>query len=74
MKKYLLIALLLTLSACTSKTEFGDCVGLFDDKKPDLTYKISGWNALMGVIGTSIMFVPTIFVLKDETFCPIGKK
>lgn len=68
------VLLLAVLSACTSATEYGPCVGLFDDKDVKLTYKLSGWNLFMAVIGTSFLFIPTIIVAKDETFCPSGRK
>lgn len=75
MKKAIAITLLAaTLVGCTSSTEFGSCIGLFDDKDPKLTYKLSGWNAFLAVIGTSLFFVPTIIVVANETFCPVGRK
>jgi hypothetical protein len=75
MKKGILAILAaLVFTGCTSSTEYGACVGAFEDKNPALKYNISGWNALMGVIGTSLLFVPTILVVKDATFCPVGVK
>ena len=71
----LLVATLcvLLLAGCTSRTEFGPCIGLADDKDPKLIYKVSGWNIAMGIIFIE-MIVPPILVATDETFCPIGKK
>lgn len=75
MKKIIAILLLASvLSGCTSSTEFGECVGLFDEKNPKLTYKLSGWNAFVAVIGSGLMFIPTIMVVANETFCPVGKR
>lgn len=74
MKKIAMILMLALLAGCTSSTEFGMCVGAFDEKDPKLTYKLSGWNAFLAVIGTSIFFVPTILVIANETFCPVGRK
>jgi hypothetical protein len=72
--KFTMIALMFALLAgCTSKTEFGPCVGLGDDKDPALTYKLSAWNIAMGVIFIELI-APPIFIAVDETFCPIGKK
>jgi len=67
------VVLLILISGCTSKTEFGDCIGLADDKKPDLIYKVSAWNVFVAIIGFE-MIAPPIFVAIDETFCPIGRK
>lgn len=75
MKRAIAMMLMVTvLSGCTSATEFGQCVGMFEDKKQDLTYNISGWNAFVAVLGTSLLFIPTILVIKDQTFCPTGRK
>lgn len=62
------------LAGCTQATDFGPCVGLFDDKDPKLAYKMNGWNVFVAVIGASFFFIPTIFVIKDETFCPVARK
>lgn len=67
----LLIAAL--LAGCTSKTEFGDCIGIADDKKPDLQYKVSAMNVFLAIIFIETVFVPVI-VLVDQTSCPIAKK
>lgn len=74
MKKIAAIVMIVLLAGCTSATEHGQCVGMFDEKDPKLTYKLSGWNAFMAVIGSSLFFVPTIIVVANETFCPVGKK
>lgn len=71
MRIALLTIALVLLSACTSKTEFGPCVGVTDDKDPKLTYKVSVWNAALGVI-FSEMILPPILVLANETYCPIA--
>jgi hypothetical protein len=70
-----LAALLLvaTLAACTSSTEYGKCIGIADDKDPKLHYKLSVWNAFLGFIFVETIIVP-VWVLADETFCPVGKK
>jgi hypothetical protein len=74
MKKILFIALAaLAVSGCTSRTEYGNCVGLGDDKDPALHYKVSVWNAFLGIVFVETIIVP-IFVVVDETFCPVGKK
>ncbi len=69
--KKLLIALLL-FSGCTSSTNGGPCIGAFDTKKPGVEYKLSAWNVGLGIMFFS-MVLPPIFVLADETFCPVEK-
>ncbi len=72
MKTLFLVALLL-LSSCDSVTQFGPCIGIADDKDPNLIYKLSGWNVAMGIIFIETVFVP-IIVLVDNTFCQVGRK
>jgi len=68
------IALILTLAAgCTSQTDFGPCIGAFDEKDPALTYKVSGWNIGMGLLFSEFI-IPPVVVVVDETFCPVGRK
>lgn len=69
--KKLLIALLL-LSGCTSSTNGGPCIGAFDTKRPGVEYKMSEWNVAIAVIFFSAI-LPPIFVLADETLCPVEK-
>lgn len=73
MKKMLCLLAVILLVGCTSKTEFGPCVGAFDEKNPKLQYKVSAWNIGMGVVFFSFV-LPPIFVIVDETFCPVGEK
>lgn len=74
MKRILACLLLIaTLAACTSSTEYGQCIGVADDKDPKLTYKVSVWNAFLGIILVETIIVP-IYVLVDQTFCPVAKK
>jgi len=74
MKLIVLIAMtVLLLVACTSATEFGSCVGAFDNRREDLIYKVSAWNLSIAILGFSLV-VPTVFVIVDETFCPVGKR
>jgi hypothetical protein len=74
MKKILIVALAaMFLAGCTSRTEYGPCVGLGEDQNPALHYKVSVWNAFLGIVFVETVIVP-IFVVVDETFCPVGKK
>jgi hypothetical protein len=72
-KKTLLILAAVFLSGCTSETEFGACIGAFDDKRPELIYKVSANNLVWGILGFSLV-APPIFVIVDQFHCPVGKK
>lgn len=70
--KYLLF-LALFLAGCTSKTDYGPCIGVMDDKNPLLRYKVSTWNVVLAVVFSETLFVP-ILVLVNQTSCPVGVK
>lgn len=74
MKKIMALAAALAfLGGCTERTEFGPCIGAFDEKDPALRYKVEGWNIAMGVIFFELI-APPIIVVTDETFCPVGRR
>lgn len=73
MKRIAAVLILAILAGCASETEYGKCIGAFDEKNPKLEYKLSIRNAVVGVIFFGLV-LPPIFVIADETFCPIGKK
>jgi hypothetical protein len=74
MKKIILCAAIAILAAgCTTKTEYGECIGVLQDKKPDLEYKLSGWNTFLAIVFSETIVVP-IVVVADEFQCPVGKK
>ena len=74
-KKVLLVALAgVMLAGCTTRTEYGECVGLDDgSRKPDLHYKLSGWNIAMAILFAETIVVPIVVVV-DDLYCPIGVK
>lgn len=73
MKKFIAIALiLLFLSGCTTRTSFGECIGITDNPKPNLVYKVSYWNLFMAFIFSETIIVPVVVVF-DSLKCPIGK-
>ena len=74
MKKILLVATMVALlSGCTSSTQYGSCIGIADDKEPNLQYKLSVWNTFLAIIFSETIVVP-IVVLANETYCPVGVK
>lgn len=74
MKKLLLIAAIAAMSVgCTSRTEFGECVGFGKDgADPKLVYRVNSTNVVIGVVAFE-MIAPPIIVALDETYCPVGK-
>lgn len=73
MKKLAIVLMILSTSACTSKTQYGVCIGLNGDEQPNLKYQYSVWNIGMAMLFSSLI-LPPIFVALDEYKCPVGKK
>lgn len=74
MKKSLLaLVAVAMLAGCTTRTEYGACIGLSDDRNPELTYKLSSWNVFLGIIFIETIIAP-IMVVNDSLYCPVGKK
>jgi hypothetical protein len=72
MKKTIVAALMLALLAgCTTKTQYGECIGAFEDKKPGVEYKLSALNLALAIVFSETIVVP-IVVIADETRCPVG--
>lgn len=72
MKRHLTCLLAVALMVgCTSKNEYGDCIGAFDDKKPGVEYKLSIWNTFLAVVFVETVVVP-IVVVANKTRCPAG--
>jgi hypothetical protein len=69
--KSLVVLSVILLTACTNKTEYGSCVGIGDKQNPKLHYKVSAWNVTMGILFVELI-APPIFVVLDETYCPVG--
>ena len=74
MKRITALAVLcFVLSGCTTRTDYGSCVGIADDKDPSLVYKVSAWDLVMGIVFMGLV-APPVFVLVDEFYCPVGRK
>lgn len=71
--KILVILSCFLVTACTTKTQYGSCVGLNGGEDPKLEYKYSAWNLGMG-IGFFGLIIPPIVVVLDELKCPVGVK
>ena len=71
MKLITSLLLVLALTGCASRTEFGDCVGINDKQDPRLVYKLSIRNLIVGVVFFQ-MIAPPIYVVVDQLYCPVG--
>ncbi len=64
--------LIISLTACESSTSYGDCIDVQrNEAKSNLHYKISTQNVIVSVIFIETLWVP-IYVLLEETYCPVG--
>ncbi len=63
--------LLLSFTACASRTEYGSCVGINDKKNPKLEYKCSERNLILSILFAETFVVPVVVVF-DELECPVG--
>jgi hypothetical protein len=74
MKKIALATVLtLTLSGCTSSTEYGECVGITDQKDPTLRYEYNAGNVIVAVAFSETIIIPVIVIFSNLK-CPIAKK
>ena len=76
MKKTMMFALAATLAlmsvGCTSETAYGDCVGLDDNKNPELVYEVDTGNIVVGALLVETLVAP-VYIALEEVYCPIGK-
>lgn len=73
MPRVFMLAVLILLCGCQTYTQYGSCIGAFDDRNPKLQYKVSVRNAVVAVVFIE-MIVPPIKVIVDESLCPVGPK
>jgi len=70
----LLTAVLLTLSlaSCKGSTEFGECVGL-GEQREDLIYELSARNVFWSILGLETIIAPVLWAT-DYAHCPIARR
>lgn len=73
MKTIISLIFIALLAGCTSSTTYGECVGLGEDKNPNLHYKVSVLNVVMAIVFSQTIVVPVV-VAVDEFYCPVGYK
>ena len=67
------LLLLVALSSCTASTEHGECVGIMEEGRPDLNYKLSGRNLAWSILGLEMLFPPVLWAT-DYAMCPSGPR
>ncbi len=72
MKNTIMIMSLLLLASCSGRNEYGECVGLASDKKPNLKYEVSVRNAFWSVVGFQTIIAPILWAT-DYVYCPIAR-
>lgn len=74
MKRLFAISLiLLLLSGCTTRTDYGDCIGAFDERDPTKAYKLDVTNTVVAFLFSWTIFVPVV-VVANQTWCPSANK
>lgn len=75
MKTVAAILLALFVTACTERTQLGECYGILNDeeKRDDLVYRANSWNVILGVVFFETVIVPVV-VFGWETKCPTSRK
>lgn len=76
MKKFT-VALMLCLftfaaSGCRTSTDYGECIGVQDDKNPNLEYHVSVRNTVLGLLFIQAFMIPTAIWLFADFQCPTG--
>lgn len=73
MNKLVSLIMLLSLTACVGRTQYGECVGALGEKNPKYYYEYSGWNIAAAVLLGGSVLVPAIVVF-DRLKCPVAVK
>jgi hypothetical protein len=73
MRMIIIMILVAVLAGCTNSTQYGDCVGIVDERDPNLVYKLSAQNMAVAIIFFELI-APPVIVLADELYCPVGVK
>ena len=57
----------------TTKTDYGECLGLGETQNDSLVYEVDNGNVVLGVIFVESIIAPVYIVFKD-LYCPVGTK
>lgn len=73
MKNLILIGILVFFTGCTTRTQYGRCIGFADTPDQALEYELSWWNAFVAGLFAESIIVP-LYTVAYEIKCPIGYK
>jgi hypothetical protein len=61
------------MMGCSSSTQYGNCVGIGEEQDPNLVYKVSAQNLIVGIVFFELI-APPVLVAVNEFYCPVGVK
>lgn len=73
MNKLIMIILLTTLSACSTRTDLGECIGADDREDKRFLYDVNLKNVIIGILFFQTVLVP-INVVGWNLKCPMELK
>lgn len=59
--------------ACTTRTQYGRCIGVADTPDQALEYELSLWNAFVAGLFSETLIVP-LYTVAYDIKCPVGYK
>jgi hypothetical protein len=71
-KLFATMLVVLALASCEYSNEYGECVGLDDEKSEALEYDVSTRNVILGLMGSELFLIPPAIVALDAFYCPVG--
>jgi hypothetical protein len=70
MKKLTALLVLMIAQACTTQVNGKPCVGIMDEKEPNVKYEFSAGNIFLALLFSETLFVPAL-VLTKRLECPV---
>jgi hypothetical protein len=64
---------MLLLTGCETENQHGSCIGIVEEKEPNLIYKPSVQNIVVGTLFFWLILPPVLVVTTDYQ-CPIAKR
>ena len=73
MRNAMLALMFMLIAACQTKTEFGPCIGLLDQKSPALKHDWATWNIVGAAFFSETIIIPLVIAAKYLE-CPVSEK